>query len=145
MPRCGENVSGEKSPSYKGGKWIIDGYVSVYDPTHPLANTRGRVSEHRLVMEKHLGRYLTKDEVVHHINGIKTDNRIENLKLWNPSDHAKYHASIRKRGKGYFLKGRWSKKYDQCIECGTTEKRYSYKGKCTTCASRYFSSKKTSV
>ena len=54
----------------------------VYYRAHPNADSDGRIFEHRLVMEKILGRYLYPFENVHHKNGIKSDNREENLELW---------------------------------------------------------------
>lgn len=59
-----------------------NGYVLVKaKKDHPYKNTRGYIYEHRLVMEKHIGRYLKPEEVVHHLNGVKDDNRLENLLL----------------------------------------------------------------
>lgn len=59
------------------------GYLWVSAPDHPMANERGVVQEHRLVMSKHLGRPLEKHENVHHINGNRVDNQLENLELWS--------------------------------------------------------------
>jgi hypothetical protein len=72
----------EQAGNWQGGtRSYPKGYVGTHSPDHPNATKEGYVMEHRLVMEKHLGRYLTKDEVVHHKNGRKDDNRIENLEL----------------------------------------------------------------
>ena len=72
------------------------GYVLVWCPDHPNANKgkkgkRGYIFEHRLVMSNALGRPLTSDEQVHHINGDKSDNRLENLQLLTNSEHQKLH------------------------------------------------------
>ncbi|MBA5222210.1 HNH endonuclease [Streptomyces griseoaurantiacus] len=61
------------------------GYVIVYAPDHPSSPPSGLIGEHRLVMEKKLGRFLTSVENVHHINGVRDDNRPENLELWDTS------------------------------------------------------------
>ncbi len=76
--------SGEKHFCWKGGRTTDkDGYVLVYTPDHPHANQQRRVREHRLVMEQHLGRYLEPGEVVHHLNDLRDDNRLENLELFS--------------------------------------------------------------
>lgn len=60
-----------------------EGYVLLYLPDHPNCSKYGQYAEHRLVMEQMIGRYLTKGENVHHKNGIRNDNRPENLELWS--------------------------------------------------------------
>lgn len=75
-------LCGYKSDNLGKGKYKKDGgYIVVLCKQHPNATKQGTVAEHRLVMEESLGRYLTSYETVHHINGIKDDNRIENLQL----------------------------------------------------------------
>ena len=87
----------EENKTKKGlGMYKVNGYIMQYAPNHPYKNTRGYVPEHRLILENKIGRYLLpRKELVHHINGIKDDNRIENLKLSNPKDHAKGHIGER--------------------------------------------------
>lgn len=101
----------EKSPSWKSGKRLNhNGYVEVRKPEHHRARGNGYVFEHILVAENKLGREITKDEHVHHINEIKTDNRPENLQVMSHSEHSKIHQ--RKR----------TGKYLMCEQCG--EKYY---------------------
>lgn len=106
------HYSGNNHPGWKGGKKLsVNGYWEILSKNHPLKDVHGYMKEHRLVMEKFIGRYLNRKEVVHHINGIKTDNRIENLTLFNnSSEHAKFHDKNRKKNKGKFLGHDWKTK-----------------------------------
>lgn len=69
-------------PNSKTKHLSKDGYYYVYYRSHPFADKSGRVYEHRIVMEQKIGRFLLPFENVHHKNGMKSDNRIENLELW---------------------------------------------------------------
>jgi hypothetical protein len=87
---------GKNNPSWKGGKKILKtGYVYIFiEPEHKFYSMvakgvgNGYVAEHRLVMAENIGRSLLKEETVHHKNGIKNDNRIENLELWSSNHHS---------------------------------------------------------
>jgi len=76
----------DKSHSWKGGKrHTVDGYIIIRlapgDFFYSMTNQIGLVREHRLVMAKHLSRCLLPWEIVHHRNGVRDDNKLENLEL----------------------------------------------------------------
>lgn len=86
--RCKQcHIAFNKGPNHncwRGGTTKdAGGYKRVYAPGDPRANCGRYMKEHHLVMEAHLGRQLRKDETVHHKNGQRDDNRIENLELWS--------------------------------------------------------------
>lgn len=92
------SMEGERSPSWRGGRKINKrGHVLILKKGHPMADSSGYVLEHRYVMSQHLGRILGESEIVHHINGVKTDNRIENLKIMTNAEHTILHHTGLKR------------------------------------------------
>ena len=91
---------GEGNPAWRGGARKNGGYIYIYSPNHPFANKKRYVHEHRLVMERQLGRCLEPKERVHHINGIKNDNRFENLLLCSSmGEHMKIHHAQRREAR----------------------------------------------
>jgi hypothetical protein len=81
-------------PNRKTGRVLKpNGYVYIQSPNHPFHDKGGYVREHHLVVERQLGRYLSKGEVVHHINGIRHDNRISNLMVMTTSEHGRLENS----------------------------------------------------
>lgn len=83
---------GSRNPKWRGGEIEQDGRVIVYAPGHPYPSCHGtHVLRYRLVMEKHLGRFLLPSEIVHHKNDIPDDDRIENLEVMSQSQHARLH------------------------------------------------------
>jgi len=91
---------GESHSMWKGGKIIEDGYVYVKAPNHPFADKDGYVAEHRLMAEMVLGRYLKPNEIVHHINEIRDDNRNSNFIICTREYNNFLHAKMRKLSQG---------------------------------------------
>ncbi len=73
-----------RGPTSAKGKYVLVP-ISRKDPMYAMVRSGRYILEHRLVMARSLGRPLTRDEFVHHRNGVKTDNRLENLELWTRS------------------------------------------------------------
>jgi hypothetical protein len=122
IPTIGKNgkplrfKNGHSSKGNLNGRWnggLTEdsyGYVKILSPDHPNKDSKGYVKRSRLTMEQYLGRYLNKNELVHHKNEIKSDDRLENLQLITRSAHQNHHNPR----KGFRMD------YDGvvCLECG---------------------------
>ena len=108
---------GPENNNWKGGRRKhTNGYVYVlFEGKYVL--------EHRHVMQQHLGRILSRREQVHHINGEKLDNRIENLEVVDIAEHARLHSTI----------SQWSRSFIYCIKCKSVDVKHKAKGLCNKC------------
>jgi len=89
--RKGVRTGPQKNRIYKRAT-DRDGYIRLYAGNHPYAGRRKMICEHVMIMELIIGRAILPNECVHHINGIRSDNRIENLQLMSRSSHSKLHG-----------------------------------------------------
>lgn len=95
-----EAKKGEKGSNWKGGiSYTKKGYRLVACPDHHRADTRGYVMEHILVWERETGIAVPENCCIHHLNGDKTDNRIQNLCLMQHKAHTVFHHTGAKRSK----------------------------------------------
>jgi len=92
-----KKLNGKNNSNWNGGRTINDqGYIFIYSPKHPYKDHHHYVREHRLVIEKEIGRFLHKIEVVHHINEITNDNQEKNLMLFkNNVIHRRFHKGLK--------------------------------------------------
>ena len=95
--------AGSKNHFWKGGRKHNNGYIKIHMPEHPHSDVDGYIYEHRLVMEKMLGRYLLPDERPHHINGDRQDNRPENLVLYEGNGKHMLENHVDRDAKGRFI------------------------------------------
>lgn len=122
MPKVIKGQDPKTHPRWKGGKYIDNkGYVYIFAPDHPRARSNGGkyIQEHRLVMEKHLKRRLKDNELVHHINGVKSDNKVKNLRLVTRHNHPTIHGEQK-----------------PCKECGA--KKHYARVMCSRCYQRWW-------
>jgi hypothetical protein len=112
----GHHLKGRKGDRYRGGKYDDHDYECVYMPQHPFTPKNNYVRIHRLVVEAHIGRYLTPKENIHHIDGNKRNNDISNLQIVSNSEHQKITHEV--DFSGYF-----------CSDCKSNKTKIEKNGK----------------
>jgi len=93
LSHLGKN-SGPLYYRWKNGIVLRNGYVYVMNKKHPYAKYDPYIKRCRIVMEKHLGRYLKPSEIIHHINQNKKDDRIKNLQIVTRIEHNRIHQNL---------------------------------------------------
>jgi len=98
---------GERNATAQGKNWggtrkrmeqvkSSDGYFMRKELSHPRVDSNGYIKVHILVWEEGHGKFVPVGSVVHHINGVLTDNRLENLHMFTNSEHSKFHMFARR-------------------------------------------------
>jgi hypothetical protein len=109
-------ISKNRKGKYKGknhhrwnnGSVIVSGYKYVSCPEHPNSTKAGYILESRFIMEKHINRYLTNNEIIHHKNKNTFDNRIENLEILTKEEHSTLHALETSKKRSLIIKRKWA-------------------------------------
>lgn len=119
---------GEGNPNWKGGTHITNGYRVIDQRGRAQeGEDNRRIFEHRLIMEKIVGRELTANEVVHHVDENRLNNSPENLQLLTRAEHAILHHGAN---------GQWTRGHDSCVSCGETTRKHQGRGLCSRCHAR---------
>ncbi|MFZ3014346.1 MAG: hypothetical protein WA045_11635, partial [Nitrospira sp.] len=92
------NLKGADSPGWRGGVRQHLGYVYLYCPDHPNADTEGYVAEHVMIASRVLGRPMKRGEHVHHANCVRSDNKNSNFVICSASFHRILHARMERMG-----------------------------------------------
>ena len=127
-PRC-QNPRGADHPRWRGGE-TYNSALNRWTVRTPDGRTMYR---YRWVMEQAIGRPLRDDEHIHHINGDSTDDRLENLEIVSPTEHARKHQRDQRQRARARMNFAWSTEYAECVDCGTTEREHVGYGRCSRC------------